>query len=132
MRFLPFQDFFFEFFKHTLCESHDRKDKHESQEKPPDIGERFSVDEVRTISLRCFNLRRAFNIRHGLRSEDDTLPAKLLEPLPDGPSKGSVIQTKPMVREYYERMGWDEKTGKPFIRTLRTLGLEDVISDLWS
>jgi aldehyde:ferredoxin oxidoreductase len=36
-----------------------------------------------------------------------------------------------MVREYYQRMGWDEKTGKPLIRTLKKLGLEDVIPDLW-
>ena len=96
------------------------------------VGEKFSIDEVKTISLRCANLRRAFNIRHGLRPEDDTLSPRLLESPPDGPSKGSIVRIKPMVREYYQRMGWDEKTGKPLIRTLRTLGLEDVIPDLWT
>lgn len=95
------------------------------------VGEKFSVDEIQKISLRCANLRRAFNIRHGLRPEDDTLSPRLLEPPPDGPSKGSIIQIKPMVLEYYQRMGWDEKTGKPLIKTLKTLGLEEVISDIW-
>lgn len=95
------------------------------------VGEKFSVDEIKRISSRCANLRRAFNIRHGLTPEDDTFSPRLLEPPPDGPSKGSIVQIKPMVREYYQRMGWDEKTGKPLMTTLRALGLEDVISDLW-
>jgi len=95
------------------------------------IGENFSIDEVKNISLRCANLKRAFNIRHGLTAEDDTLSPRLLEPPPDGASKGSIVQIKPMVHEYYQRMGWDEKTGKPLIQTLKSLGLEDVIPDLW-
>jgi aldehyde:ferredoxin oxidoreductase len=95
------------------------------------VGENFSIHEINEISSRCINLRRAFNIRHGLRPEDDTLSARLLEPPPDGPSKGSIVRIKPMVKEYYRKMGWDEKTGKPLIRTLRSLGLEEVISDIW-
>lgn len=94
-------------------------------------GEKFSFDEIKKISLRCINIRRAFNIRHGLCPEDDALSLRLLEPPPDGPSQGSIINIKPMVREYYQRMGWDEKTGKPLIKTLKALELEDVISDLW-
>jgi len=96
------------------------------------VGGKFSIEEVKKVSLRCANLRRAFNLRHGLTPEDDTLSPRLLEPPPDGPSTGSIVQIKPMVREYYQRMGWDEKTGKPLISTLRGLGLEEVISDLWS
>lgn len=95
------------------------------------VGENFSIDEIKKISLRCANLRRAFNIRHGLTPEDDTLSPHLLEPPPDGPSEGSRIQIRPMVREYYQKMGWDEKTGKPSVKTLQILGLEDLISDLW-
>jgi len=95
------------------------------------VGEAFSLDEIKTISLRCLNLRRAFNIRHGLKAEDDTLSPRLLEPPPDGPSQGSAIQIRPMVREYYQRLGWDEKTGKPLISTLESLGLEALIPDIW-
>jgi aldehyde:ferredoxin oxidoreductase len=95
------------------------------------VGKQFSIEESRRISLRCANLRRAFNLRHGLTPEDDTLSPRLLEPSPDGPSKGGVVQIRPMVAEYYQRMGWDEKTGKPLISTLKALGLEDLIADLW-
>jgi aldehyde:ferredoxin oxidoreductase len=85
------------------------------------VGEKFSIEEVKKVSFRCANLRRAFNLRHGLTPEDDTLSPRLLEPPPDGPSMGSIVQIKPMVRDYYQRMGWDEKTGKPLISTLRSL-----------
>jgi len=95
------------------------------------LGYDLSVEEAKKISMRCVNLRRVFNIRHGLKPEDDTLSPRLLEPPPDGGAKGSVIRIKPMVDDYYRCMGWDEKTGKPYRDTLRELGLEDAIKDVW-
>lgn len=96
------------------------------------VGQSFSVSEIKKVSLRCANRRRAFDIRHGLKPEDDTLSPRLLDPPPDGPSKGIVIRIKPMIHEYYQLMGWDEKSGKPSIKTLKDLGLEDLIPDLGS
>ena len=88
--------------------------------------------EARKIARRLINLRRAFNIRHGLVPEDDTLPPRYTqEPPPDGGAKGSVVPIKPMVYDYYKLMGWDLRTGKPYRRTLTDLGLEDVARDLW-
>ena len=96
-------------------------------------GLNITAREACTIGRRLINLRRAFNIRHGLRPEDDTLPYRyLFESPPDGGAKGSVIPLKPMLYEYYTLMGWDLKTGKPYRRTLTDLGLEDVAEDLWS
>jgi len=66
-----------------------------------------------------------------LKPEDDTLSARLLEAPPDGAAKGSKIKIKPMVRDYYRCMGWDEKTGRPYRSTLKELGLEDVSKDIW-
>jgi aldehyde:ferredoxin oxidoreductase len=84
------------------------------------------------IAMRLVNLRRAFSIRHGLKPEDDTLPYRyILDPPPDGGSQGRVVPIKPMVYEYYNLMGWDLKTGKPYRKTLKELGLEDVAEDLW-
>ncbi len=95
------------------------------------LGYDLSVDQVKKISMRCVNLRRAFNLRHGLKPEDDTLSPRLLEPPPDGGAKGSKINIKAMVRDYYRCMGWDEKTGKPYRGILKELGLEEVIKDIW-
>ena len=95
-------------------------------------GVTFSSEDSQQIALRLINLRRGFNIRHGLAPEDDTLPYRFLhEPVPDGGAKGSTVPIKPMVDDYYNIMGWDSKTGKPSKRTLVELGLEDVAKDLW-
>jgi aldehyde:ferredoxin oxidoreductase len=36
-----------------------------------------------------------------------------------------------MVHEYCQVMGWDLKTGKPLRWTLRRLGLQKEIKDMW-
>lgn len=97
-------------------------------------GIKYSEEELREIGERVANLERAFNIRHGLTPEDDLdVSPRLLEAPPDGPGKGKSI--KPylpgMVHEYYRLMGWDKKTGKPLISTLKRLGLDYVIRDMW-
>ena len=95
-------------------------------------GMSLSETEARRIAARLVNLRRAFNIRHGLVPEDDTLPDRYtMQPVPDGGAKGSTVPIKPMVYDYYKIMGWDMKTGKPYRQTLVDLGLEDVAKDLW-
>jgi aldehyde:ferredoxin oxidoreductase len=95
-------------------------------------GLKLDKEEASKVAMRIVNLRRAFNIRHGLVPEDDTLPPRYtLEPPPDGGAQGSVVPIKPMVYDYYKLMGWDLKTGKPYRRTLLDLGLENVAKDLW-
>jgi aldehyde:ferredoxin oxidoreductase len=94
----------------------------------------FNIDANSACILgrRLINLRRAFNIRHGLKPEDDTLPYRYVsDPPPDGGAKGSTVPIKPMVHDYYNLMGWDLKSGKPYRRTLEELGLGDVAVDLW-
>ena len=91
-------------------------------------------EDVFRVGLRTMHLERAFNIRHGLKPEDDwTATPRLVDPPLDGPAKGKSI--KPhlvgMVKEYYRLMGWDEITGKPWRSTLRAAGLDDVAKDLW-
>jgi aldehyde:ferredoxin oxidoreductase len=95
-------------------------------------GLRLDETEARRIAVRLINLRRAFNVRHGLVPEDDTLPLRYtLDPVSEGGAKGRTVPIKPMVYDYYRLMGWDAKTGKPLRRTLSDLGLEDVAADLW-
>ncbi|MBU1207200.1 MAG: aldehyde ferredoxin oxidoreductase C-terminal domain-containing protein [Proteobacteria bacterium] len=56
---------------------------------------------------------------------DDTLPWRVLhEPLPDGASKGVVVNLEPMLDEYYAARGRDRQTGYPSSRKLQELGLE--------
>jgi aldehyde:ferredoxin oxidoreductase len=95
-------------------------------------GLNISGEEACLIGRRLINLRRAFNLRHGLTPDDDTLPYRYLyDPPTEGGAKGSVVPVKPMLYDYYALMGWDLKTGKPFRNTLKELGLEDIAEDLW-
>jgi aldehyde:ferredoxin oxidoreductase len=94
----------------------------------------FTSEEMLLAGERLMNLERAFNVRRGLTPADDyDISPRLLEPPPSGLAKGKSIKPhlKAMVMEYYRLMGWDEKTGKPLRSTLKRVGLEDVIQDIW-
>ncbi len=97
-------------------------------------GWEFTQEDAYTVGERCLTLERAFNVRRGLRPEDDyELSPRMAEPLPDGPGKGKTIAPylKGMVMEYYRHCGWDERSGKPWRGTLERLGMKDVARDLW-
>lgn len=94
----------------------------------------FTVQELIEVGERITALSRAFNIRNGLTPEQDIRVSPRYEStLIDGPFKGlSVAEVQKQVAgDYYRAKGWDEKTGKPLPKTLRRLGLDPVIDDLW-
>jgi aldehyde:ferredoxin oxidoreductase len=94
----------------------------------------LSVEEALLIGERVANMQRAFNVRHGYLPEYDLdVSPRLLEPPPDGGAKGKTIEPhlKNLVHEYYRLMGWDEKTGKPFRKTLERVGLEEIAREFW-
>lgn len=93
----------------------------------------FTSEEAMRMSFRVANLFRAFNIRHGMTPDVEEPSPRYGSAPVDGPAKGMSIMPhwKEMLDEYYKVMGWDRKSGKPLPRTLRSLGLEAVIPDLW-
>jgi aldehyde:ferredoxin oxidoreductase len=93
------------------------------------IREFGDVREMYRIAERICNLRRAFNVREGLGPKDDTLPDRILkEPIPDGPSKGQVVNLEVMLRDYYELRKWPD--GNLTRKTLTEVGLVDVADEL--
>lgn len=65
----------------------------------PDYLERVLEDAIR--------LDQSFNRRFGMTREDDTLPERFRkEPLSRGPTKGSTVDIKRMVDEYYRIHEW--------------------------
>ena len=95
-------------------------------------GRKMPFREAMRIGERVFNLKKAFNVRHGATRAEDTLPERLLkEPHTEGGSKGQVAMLGEILPEYYELRGWDPKTGKPTKRKLEELELFDVARDLW-
>jgi aldehyde:ferredoxin oxidoreductase len=95
----------------------------------------FTIDEFRKCGDRLQNLARAYSAREGLRREQDILPGRLmLDPLPDGPAQGMVIDSpslEKMKDAYYEHRGWDLATGIPTPTKLKELDLDYLIPQLW-
>jgi aldehyde:ferredoxin oxidoreductase len=89
-------------------------------------GEEFSSARFMEIGARVFNLCRLFNVREGMSRKDDTLPARMAEPLPRGATSGSVITPADLDRmldEYYDFRGWTRQ-GIPTPEKLAALGLK--------
>jgi len=87
-----------------------------------------TLEEVILAGERAWNLKRVINNRLGLRRENDKLPKRLLEPLPDGGAAGYKIPLKEMLEAYYAAREWDSQTGYPTPAKLQELGLEWVVS----
>jgi aldehyde:ferredoxin oxidoreductase len=87
-----------------------------------DVG----VDELERVGERIVNLERLFNVREGVRRDQDTLPWKVMhEPIPEGPSVGMYCppdELAAMLDAYYALRGWD-LDGVPTSARLDALGL---------
>ena len=93
----------------------------------------FGWEEALRAGHRILTLRQAFNAREGVTPGDIVLPQRILEePLTTGPAANLKIDFETQRKSYFERMGWDIKTGKPFKSTLVKLGLAGLTSDLTS
>jgi aldehyde:ferredoxin oxidoreductase len=94
----------------------------------------LDIDEAMAVGKRGVNLARAFNLRHGIDACLDRPSERYGSALPDGPHAGKSIMPywDEMIRNYYRLMGWEEKTSRPLPDTLKNLGLDSVIPQLWS
>jgi len=96
-------------------------------------GSSLSEEEALRVGVRTANIFRAFNVRHGITPEVETLSPRFFSSPAEGPKKGKGVAPHwdELLNNYYREMGWDRKTGAPLPATLKSLGLEDVIPDLW-
>jgi len=96
-------------------------------------GWHFTPEEAKRVGLRAVNLMKAFNIRAGITRELDRPSARYGSTPVDGPSKNqsTAPHWEKMLENYYSLMGWDVETGKPLPKTLKNLGLEHIVKDLW-
>ena len=94
-------------------------------------GTELTVEEFLAVGERIWNLTRLFNIREGLRRENENLPDRAFEdPIPSGIAKGRKLeksQLEHMLREYYANRGWDE-SGIPSEQKIKQLKLDSLVS----
>lgn len=95
-------------------------------------GFNLSKEEALAIGERIVNLLRVFNIRNGLKAEDDSFSARLGQAPTEGPGEGKTLlpYAANVLKEYYRLIGWDEETGRPLPRTLERLGLGYAIHEV--
>ena len=93
-------------------------------------GWKIGVKQMDLIGERIWNLQRLYNIGAGIGRKDDTLPRRFFEePLPDGFSKGQVVEREVFEKaldDYYSMHGWDSQ-GIPTKEKIKELGLEDLV-----
>jgi aldehyde:ferredoxin oxidoreductase len=90
-------------------------------------GSGFAMMQFLTIGERIFNLQRLFNLKAGIKLEDEKLPDRFYkEPLPDGPNAGAVIDLEETMKDYCSLRGWDENR-VPYFGKLKGLGLAEYV-----
>jgi aldehyde:ferredoxin oxidoreductase len=71
-------------------------------------GMKLKKEEIQKIASNIQNITRTFNIREGLTSADDTLPARFFEePLGTGKDVITRRQLEYMKEDYYRLRGWN-------------------------
>lgn len=86
--------------------------------------------EYMTIGERISNLKRMYNIRHGITRKDDKLPERILtQKRGTGGAADNVPDLNTMLDEYYSFRDWD-KNGVPRKEKLKRLNLEKLVDDL--
>ena len=96
-------------------------------------GWNLDFQEAMQVGRRAVNLAKAFNLRQGIGAELDAPSPRYGSTPHDGlaAKRGIMVHWDKMLRNYYQLMGWDEKTGKPLPETLNSLGLDFVVPQLW-
>ena len=85
-------------------------------------GYPYTVEEIVQTGERLWQLKHGINLLLGATAADDCLPPRLLEPLEDGPTAGSVPDMALMLAEFYALRDLDAE-GRPCRARLERLGL---------
>ncbi|WP_240839283.1 aldehyde ferredoxin oxidoreductase family protein [Acidaminobacter sp. JC074] len=97
-------------------------------------GQDYTYSDLMKIYRKNRVLARAYSCRHGMTAKDDTLSKRFLDKPFDGPNVDADLRKhmEEMKNDYYDLVGFDKISGKPLPDTLKNLGLDFVIKDLWS
>lgn len=96
-------------------------------------GWEFTKEEAELHGQRIANLMRVFNLRHGIGTDVERPSVRYGSTPTDGPAEGKGIMPhwEYLLDNYYKVIGWDRASGRPLRETLKTVGLEEIIPDIW-
>jgi aldehyde:ferredoxin oxidoreductase len=97
-------------------------------------GIKFTGKDLRRGVDRIYQVTRGFLVREGFSRADDSLPPRIMEDeVQSGPIKGKRISKEvldTMLNDFYDLMGWDQKSGIPTAETLKDYDLPEIAKDL--
>jgi aldehyde:ferredoxin oxidoreductase len=90
----------------------------------------LSADEYFEIGERILSLRKAFNVREGIKPEDTRLHDRAIGkvPLKQGPLKGVTIDIDNLQAQFFNTVGWDTATGGPTEAKMKELGIDQLFA----
>ena len=93
----------------------------------------WKPEDVPQFGHMISNLLKCFDIRHGRKLETECPSPRYSSAPTYGPAKGISVATywEQMRDKFYEYMGWDKKSGIPLPETLKKVGLNWLIKDMY-
>ncbi len=83
----------------------------------------YTKEDIMLAAERNWNLERLFNLKAGIKPEEDKLPDRFVKvALEKGPNKGGKIPMDYLLKDYYNVRGWDS-SGYPKDENIKRLGL---------
>lgn len=82
----------------------------------------FSLNKLMKTGERIFNLKRLYNVEHGISRKDDKFPKRIIKLTKVYNSEFTEIPLNSMLNEYYMYRGWN-KNGVPKKSKLKELNL---------
>ncbi len=87
-------------------------------------GWELAPEDLSKMGKRILTLKRLLNMRRGITSADDVLPALMLKPLSDGGTEGNLPNVGVLLKGAYAELGWDPGNGRPTKETIAELGFD--------
>jgi aldehyde:ferredoxin oxidoreductase len=86
----------------------------------------LSPDDYLKTGERILSLRKAFNMREGIRTTDHRLHDRALgkPALTRGPLKGAAVDMGDLRKRFFNTVGWNLETGGPTAEKLMELGID--------
>ena len=93
----------------------------------------YTKEEAMAFWKRCAAMFRLFNLRNGIGPESERPSERYWSTPVDGPAAGTSAKENwdTMISAYYDTVGLDRASGRPFPETLQKLGLEHLIPEVW-
>jgi aldehyde:ferredoxin oxidoreductase len=90
------------------------------------IGTSYQLEDILKIGARTVTMKRLFNLKCGLKTDDEKLPKQFLTPHAESVTDDFVPDVDAQLDEYYEYRKWDRETGRPSDTALDELGLTNL------